>query len=102
MRTFSDLQQLESRDQEVNLIERYIKSKTVPGAPLQILEAGCGQKWPINLDQTNYLLTAVDCDKAALAIRTRTAPPDSLRANLGWPPRCRSGLYFTASELSLF
>lgn len=51
MRTFSDLQQLESREQEVNLIERYIKSKAVPGAPLQILEAGCGQKWPINLDQ---------------------------------------------------
>lgn len=69
MRKVLDPKQLASGEQEINLIERYIKSKAVPGAPLQILEAGCGQKWPINLGHTNYALTGVDCDKAALEIR---------------------------------
>ncbi|MGH8551044.1 MAG: class I SAM-dependent methyltransferase [Methylococcales bacterium] len=69
MRKFLDPQQLASREQEVFLIERYIKSKAIPGTPLQILEAGCGQKWPIDLGHTKYVLTGIDCDAAALEIR---------------------------------
>lgn len=41
--------------------------------PLQILEAGCGQKWPLNLDDMPFALTAVDVDEEALALRRQKA-----------------------------
>jgi SAM-dependent methyltransferase len=37
--------------------------------PLRILEAGCGQKWPLNLDGVAFKLTAVDIDEDALNMR---------------------------------
>ncbi|MGH8771417.1 MAG: class I SAM-dependent methyltransferase [Burkholderiales bacterium] len=61
------LRELETGKQENELIERYIQSKAVNGAPVQILEAGCGQKWELDLD--NVVLTGVDLDPAALDIR---------------------------------
>ena len=36
---------------------------------MHILEAGCGRKWPFQLEGINYILTGVDMDKAALDIR---------------------------------
>jgi SAM-dependent methyltransferase len=36
---------------------------------LQILEAGCGRKWPINLSGARYRLTGVDLDAKALESR---------------------------------
>jgi SAM-dependent methyltransferase len=51
------------------LIENYIRSKSTSGVPLDILEAGCGQCWWFNLDDTSYVLTGLDIDKAALDIR---------------------------------
>ncbi|HEY8580116.1 MAG TPA: class I SAM-dependent methyltransferase, partial [Beijerinckiaceae bacterium] len=39
------------------------------GAPLRILEAGCGQKWSLDLGTAAFHLTGVDLDKDALDIR---------------------------------
>lgn len=50
-------------------IANHIKKNFVSGETLQILEAGCGQKWGINLEGITYYLTGVDLDKKALEIR---------------------------------
>lgn len=39
------------------------------GEPLQILEAGCGQRWPYDLQDIPHTLTGVDLDPVALDIR---------------------------------
>lgn len=39
--------------------------------PIRILEAGCGNRWPIALRDVKYHLTGVDLDAAALDIRCR-------------------------------
>jgi hypothetical protein len=54
--------------QETQLLADWIKRKASVSAPLQILEAGCGQRWDLNLNGTQYLLTGVDLDEAALRI----------------------------------
>ena len=56
---------------ELKLIEDHIRQKSLDdkGARLQILEAGCGQEWFINIKDIDYVLTGVDLDKAALDIR---------------------------------
>jgi SAM-dependent methyltransferase len=41
------------------------------GAPIRILEAGCGRLWPIALPGVQYHLTGLDLDPAALDIRLR-------------------------------
>ena len=50
-------------------IENHIKGKGSSGQTIQILEAGCGQRWGPNLAEVSYYLTGVDLDKAALEIR---------------------------------
>lgn len=52
----------------VPTIERSIAQK-YRGEPLRILEAGCGAKWPLTLEDVSYRLTAVDIDVTALEIR---------------------------------
>jgi SAM-dependent methyltransferase len=56
-------------EQEVKIIEEYIKGIYVHEELLQILEAGCGQSWTPCLDDIKYVLTGVDLDRAALDIR---------------------------------
>ena len=47
------------------------------GRPLSILEAGCGQRWTIDLSDTKYTLTGVDLDPVALELRkTKTRDLD--------------------------
>lgn len=58
----------QNADQMSKLLESHIKQLS-NGAPLQILEAGCGQSWPIGTKETNYHITGVDIDKNALEIR---------------------------------
>lgn len=55
--------------EEIALIEECIRQKCDAGASLQILEAGCGQRWELRLEGVQYTLTGVDLDKAALDIR---------------------------------
>jgi ubiquinone/menaquinone biosynthesis C-methylase UbiE len=39
------------------------------GRPIRVLEAGCGNKWPIDLQGVDYHLTGADLDAAALKVR---------------------------------
>lgn len=54
---------------ETQLIERYITATAAPGAPIRILEAGCGQSWVMQLNNIAYTLTGIDLDKDAIALR---------------------------------
>ena len=68
----TELKKLEltrSYEHEFKIMEQYIAERSVADNALQILEAGCGQKWSINLDRVEYILTGVDLDKAALELR---------------------------------
>lgn len=58
-------------DQELALFEKYISQKRFDGTLLQILEAGCGRHWPLNLKGLSYVLTGVDLDKSALDFRKK-------------------------------
>ena len=51
------------------MLERYIKDNAAKNGALNILEAGCGQTWGLNLEGIKYHLTGVDVDRAALEIR---------------------------------
>jgi len=55
-------------DAEVALMSRYIDSMN---RPLEILDAGCGNKWPLTL-KVPYRLTGIDTDADAMAIRKQT------------------------------
>ncbi len=47
-----------------------IRSLKKPDGPVRILEAGCGNRWPIDLGNLDYNLVGVDLDAEALNIRT--------------------------------
>jgi SAM-dependent methyltransferase len=50
--------------------EQHIREKAAQTTgTLRILEAGCGNKWSLNLAGVNYTLTGVDVDRDALEIR---------------------------------
>ena len=56
-------------DQDSQLMAKYIMQKAIDRSPLRILEAGCGQYWPLNLKGIQFTLTGVDINKDALHIR---------------------------------
>jgi SAM-dependent methyltransferase len=60
---------LESREQESGIFERQIRGLAADGRELEILEAGCGRCWPIDISGVAYRLTGIDEDRAALDIR---------------------------------
>ena len=47
-------------DQDSQLMAKYIMQKAIDRSPLRILEAGCGQYWPLNLKGIQFTLTGVD------------------------------------------
>jgi SAM-dependent methyltransferase len=53
----------------MNTIAKYIRQKASVNGALNILEAGCGRKWRLNLQEVQYTLTGVDLDKNALDSR---------------------------------
>ncbi|MBN1165336.1 MAG: class I SAM-dependent methyltransferase, partial [Candidatus Krumholzibacteriota bacterium] len=61
--------QLESWNEEQAAMAGYIRRHFLPGKPLNILEAGCGLSWGLDLDDVKYTLTGVDIDRHALEIR---------------------------------
>lgn len=65
----TNLKMLDSHKQEFQLIEKYIKDLFDGESELRILEAGCGQKWPLDLNGIKYKLTGIDLDEEALKIR---------------------------------
>ena len=60
---------LKSWAQECKLLENHIKQKAIDGVPLHILEAGCGQSWPLDLKNIQFTLTGTDIDEAVLHLR---------------------------------
>ncbi|QJR81938.1 class I SAM-dependent methyltransferase [Alteromonas pelagimontana] len=58
-----------STTEETRLIENYIRRRVKNIEPLQILEAGCGQKWPLQLSEVRFTLAGIDIDKDAIALR---------------------------------
>jgi len=60
---------LKSWEEDCRLMEKYIQQKASAGFPLQILEAGCGQYWPLDLKGTQFTLTGVDINKDVLTLR---------------------------------
>jgi SAM-dependent methyltransferase len=59
-------------DHAAEVMSREIRSIMDPGKVLEILEAGCGQKWNHNrldLGDGGYVLTGIDLDPEALRIR---------------------------------
>lgn len=66
---FPEPQQLGSWKQEMDTIANHIKQKACSDRALSILEAGCGRKWGLDLEDVQYTLTGIDIDQSALDIR---------------------------------
>jgi SAM-dependent methyltransferase len=58
-----------SWEQELEVMERQVRDLALPSRALQILEAGCGKRWNLNLQGVQYVLTGVDLDETALNMR---------------------------------
>lgn len=69
MSTRTELQTVDSWAEEVMLCSSIIKSLD---GPLEILEAGCGPAWSLDLGVVNYRLTGIDLDAHALQRRVDT------------------------------
>ena len=72
MRFFKELQKvelLESREAEKKVLENYIRQKARGGCPLNILEAGCGRRWPLDLSGVQFTLTGVDINEDIVVYR---------------------------------
>lgn len=69
MRRSVGLKTVETWDADAEFLSSSIKQLK---GPLEILEAGCGRKWPLNLDGVDYRLTGIDLDAHALESRVAT------------------------------
>jgi len=67
---------------EIRLLETYIRAQGDGASPLQILEAGCGREWYFTLDGFSYELTGLDLDPSALEAR-RAIKGDMTRSFVG-------------------
>ena len=66
----NDVEIFNNRSQETRLIEDFIVQGNIADcSPLNILEAGCGRRWPLDLNDIQYKLTGVDLDRDALNFR---------------------------------
>jgi len=63
------LKLLKSWSEECRLLEKHIKQRVIDGVPLHILEAGCGQYWPLDLKGIQFTLTGNDIDAQVLHLR---------------------------------
>lgn len=65
-----ETQNIDTYEKLFNTIASIIKMKASKhNTQLNILEAGCGRRWSIDLNGVSYILTGVDIDKKALEIR---------------------------------
>jgi len=75
MKTRYDLkppQRLDTIITESEVLSDYIKRFARDRGRLEILEAGCGRFWPLDLNGVDYALTGIDLDETALKIRNET------------------------------
>ena len=63
------LKLLDSWEQVNHVMEDHIRKLWQPSSHIKILEAGCGQRWPLNLSGIDFHLTGLDIDGDALNIR---------------------------------
>lgn len=60
---------LTERSQERELLAAALLAAAAPAGPLRVLEAGCGQRWPIEVPGVDLRITGVDYDADALRLR---------------------------------
>lgn len=75
MKTRHDIkppQRLDTTIIESEILSEYIKRFARDRGRLEILEAGCGRHWPIDLNGLDYSLTGIDIDETALKLREET------------------------------
>lgn len=63
------LREINQGAEEHEFLRGVIRGASFEGAPVRILEAGCGHYWPIDLGDTPRRITGVDQDVDALRIR---------------------------------
>ena len=63
--------------------------------PLEILEAGCGHRWTLDLEGVDYRLTGIDLDACAMESRLATEGDldDAIVADLSVPGTIEEGRY---------
>lgn len=69
MNSRAESKTVDAWNEEVALCSSIIKNH---GSPLEILEAGCGSAWPVDLEGIDYRLTGIDLDATALQSRIDT------------------------------
>jgi SAM-dependent methyltransferase len=67
---------------ELQLLERHIRSRASESHVIQVLEAGCGREWYFGMDGIRYELTGLDLDAEALDAR-RLQKRDMMHAIVG-------------------
>lgn len=70
--TAGRLDVLTSASQERGLLTGAVRELAARDGVLRILEAGCGKRWPIDLEGLPHHLTGVDTDVEALRVRRET------------------------------
>ncbi|MBN2474457.1 MAG: class I SAM-dependent methyltransferase [Pirellulales bacterium] len=68
--TQTRLQHIENWDTEFEIVAGHVRRTASEEQTLNILEAGCGCAWDLDLQDVPYKLTGVDVDEDALRIRT--------------------------------
>jgi SAM-dependent methyltransferase len=69
MTTALQLDTVDTWDDDVAILSSSIRGM---GSPLEILEAGCGREWPLDLTGMTYRLTGIDLDADALKSRVES------------------------------
>lgn len=69
MNAMGALELTDSLRHQFEIIESWLQRRKQVDRDIQILEAGCGQRWDLNLGNSGYFLTGVDLDSAALKLR---------------------------------
>jgi SAM-dependent methyltransferase len=64
----SNVPKILSAKDKIPLLEKVIGNQIGAGTRLNILEAGCGQRWLLKLDSAKIFLTGIDLDAQALQI----------------------------------
>lgn len=65
----TELIMVPSKEAETELLVEAMQRAGAGGRQLEILEAGCGKKWPFDLSNVSHRLTGIDLDAGALAMR---------------------------------
>ena len=87
-----DIKHVDSWAEDDDILSSAIKRLE---GPLEILEAGCGRKWALDLDGVDYRLTGIDLDACAMESRLETEGDlnEAIVADLSVPGSIEEGRY---------